>query len=210
MHIYLWQMYPPNSKLSVPGQSTMLSMTPHSKQSINKMNYGRSIYIYNAHIPMADVPPPIWNCQCQVSPIYTMHIYLWQMYCPPNSKLSVPGQSTMLSMTLHSKWSIHKINYGRPIYISQCTYFSLSLSLSLCVCLSLLVSLTLCNLLFIGKYANLISWILPFMCFHHFTSLSVYFSFCLSLFLSLSCSISLSSLCNVQLIGKYADLIWWI
>ena len=53
-------MYPPPLlKLPVSGfQSYMLSMTPHSKWSIKKMNYGRSIYIYTMHTPKTTLKHP--------------------------------------------------------------------------------------------------------------------------------------------------------
>ena len=98
---------PPHLKLSVPGlHSSMSSMRAHSKQSIHKINYGRSIYIETMHM---DVRVHISRSAGRST--------------PPHLKLSVPGlHRSMLSMRPHLKQSIHKINYGRSIYIKQCTY----------------------------------------------------------------------------------------
>ena len=58
---------------------------------------------------------------------------------------------------------------------------------SLSFSLSLALSLSLCNLLLIGKYADLIMEIVPFLCFHSFMD-----GHSLSLSLSLSLPLSLS------------------
>ena len=118
-----------------------------------------------------------------------------------------------------------QISYYRDSTVSVFSLFYISLSLCLSlspflsVSLSLCLSLLLCFSLSLSMYTPIdreicrshIMHIVPFLCFHFFTSLPLSLYVCLSLSLpslclSLSHSLSLY-LCNLLMIVKYADLI---